>query len=235
MNDFYPNMTKDMSKINMNCPTDPNTFHRASISQNRATSFSQETDIWHNNNNSSINNRNNSVHNILNTPSTPDTNPVSCDLQEVIMYYQSQPDLLRLILMSKVEEDKRRAEEAKLRAKELDLLLLQQQQLVTTVPQTSDTTILSPTAPTTNNAGINSLGNLGNLGPKNQLLNVAQFSQEPRRHSALEMLIDESDCNRRDSALGSSFDGSANSDEAEDFNTSSNNSNNNVNSLFSMR
>lgn len=45
------------------------------------------------------------------------------DLQEVIQQYQSQPELLKLILTSKVEEDKRRAEEAKLRAKELDLVL----------------------------------------------------------------------------------------------------------------
>jgi hypothetical protein len=52
----------------------------------------------------------------------------SGDLQEIICSYQSQPDLLKLILMSKLEEDKRRAEEAKLRAKELDLMLLQQQQ-----------------------------------------------------------------------------------------------------------
>jgi hypothetical protein len=47
------------------------------------------------------------------------------DLQEVIQQYQSQPELLKLILTSKVEEDKRRAEEAKLRAKELDLYLQQ--------------------------------------------------------------------------------------------------------------
>ncbi|KAI9321447.1 hypothetical protein BX666DRAFT_1838134, partial [Dichotomocladium elegans] len=50
------------------------------------------------------------------------------DLQDVIFYYQSQPELLRLILQSKLEEDKRRAEEAKLRSKELDLMMLQQQQ-----------------------------------------------------------------------------------------------------------
>ncbi|ORZ03462.1 hypothetical protein BCR43DRAFT_483417 [Syncephalastrum racemosum] len=65
--------------------------------------------------------------------SIPTANPTStpaatCDLQDVIFYYQSQPELLKLILLSKVEEDKRRAEEAKLRAKELDLLLVQQRQ-----------------------------------------------------------------------------------------------------------
>lgn len=61
-------------------------------------------------------------------PSEDLSNPINGDLQDVIFYYQSQPDMLRLILQSKVEEDRRRAEEAKLRAKELDLLMLQQQQ-----------------------------------------------------------------------------------------------------------
>ncbi|KAI9482809.1 MAG: hypothetical protein EXX96DRAFT_555676 [Benjaminiella poitrasii] len=55
------------------------------------------------------------------------SNPATSDLQDIIMSYQSQPELLRLILTSKLEEDKRRAEEAKLRSKELDLLLTQQQ------------------------------------------------------------------------------------------------------------
>lgn len=55
-------------------------------------------------------------------PSIQETTPLY-DLQEVIQQYQSQPELLKLILTSKVEEDKRRAEEAKLRAKELDLYL----------------------------------------------------------------------------------------------------------------
>lgn len=58
-----------------------------------------------------------SIHESTNTP--------LYDLQEVIQQYQSQPELLKLILTSKVEEDKRRAEEAKLRAKELDLYLQQ--------------------------------------------------------------------------------------------------------------
>ncbi|CAO3630868.1 unnamed protein product [Mucor hiemalis] len=55
-------------------------------------------------------------------PSIQESTPLY-DLQEVIQQYQSQPELLKLILTSKVEEDKRRAEEAKLRAKELDLYL----------------------------------------------------------------------------------------------------------------
>ena len=43
------------------------------------------------------------------------------DLQDLVQQYKSQPELLKLILQSKVEEDKRRTEEAKLRIKELDL------------------------------------------------------------------------------------------------------------------
>ncbi|KAI7880160.1 hypothetical protein K492DRAFT_207709 [Lichtheimia hyalospora FSU 10163] len=64
------------------------------------------------------------------TTTTDPTNndPTACDLRDILMYYRSQPDLLRLILLSKVEEDKRRTEEARLRAKELDIMLLQQQQ-----------------------------------------------------------------------------------------------------------
>lgn len=50
----------------------------------------------------------------------------SCDLQQILLYYRSQPDLLQLILESKVQEDRRRSEEARLRGKELDWLLLQQ-------------------------------------------------------------------------------------------------------------
>ncbi|KAI9019213.1 hypothetical protein CLU79DRAFT_836824 [Phycomyces nitens] len=49
--------------------------------------------------------------------------PSFYDLQEVVSKYQSQPELLKLILNGKLEEDKRRTEEAKLRAKELDLYL----------------------------------------------------------------------------------------------------------------
>lgn len=51
--------------------------------------------------------------------------PPSYDLQQVLLQYRSQPDLLQLILESKLQEDRRRTEEARLRAKELDLMLLQ--------------------------------------------------------------------------------------------------------------
>ncbi|KAI8060548.1 hypothetical protein BC940DRAFT_337515 [Gongronella butleri] len=57
-----------------------------------------------------------------------DAPPSNYELQELLMSYQGQPELLRMILASKLEEDKRRAEEAKLKVKELDLLILQHQQ-----------------------------------------------------------------------------------------------------------
>ncbi|KAI9482868.1 MAG: hypothetical protein EXX96DRAFT_615869 [Benjaminiella poitrasii] len=216
-------MSKDMTgatKVGGMLYTEPSSFNmntttpttRANL--NKSTSFSQAPqDFEHWRSNSlptsttplppSTNNNNNN----------PAINPISCDLQEVIVYYQSQPELLRLILMSKVEEDKRRAEEAKLRAKELDMLLIQQQQQQlagTTTPQTPD--IMSAN---NNNNNTHSL-----LSAANQFANSAT----PRRPSALEMLMDDSDCNRRDSALGSSFDGSANSDELDDRNNFSPNS-----------
>ncbi|KAJ8653089.1 hypothetical protein O0I10_011230 [Lichtheimia ornata] len=75
------------------------------------------------------------------------SNPINGDLQDVIFYYQSQPDMLRLILQSKVEEDRRRAEEAKLRAKELDLLMLQQQQQQQPSQQTTFTHITQTPTP----------------------------------------------------------------------------------------
>lgn len=95
------------------------------------------------------------------------TNPASCDLQDVIYYYQSQPELLRLILLSKVEEDKRKAEEAKLRAKELDMFLFEQQQ--------------------------------------------QQTDSFMKRPSVLDILMEDT-TDRRDSALGASFDASPQSD-----------------------
>lgn len=50
------------------------------------------------------------------------------DLQDVIHQFRTQPELLQLILNSKVEEDRRRAEEAKLRGKEIDFYLQRKQQ-----------------------------------------------------------------------------------------------------------
>ncbi|KAI9022832.1 hypothetical protein CLU79DRAFT_750976 [Phycomyces nitens] len=124
--------------------------------------------------------------------------PVSCDLQDVIICYQSQPELLKLILLSKVEEDKRRAEEAKLRAKELDLLLLQH-----------SFHSLS--------ANAFSLDAMLHLSPdQRSMLSQLQGIGHTRRHSSDQNTNNHMDLD--DSRRGSniaSFDGSANSDELE--------------------
>jgi hypothetical protein len=149
-------------------------------------------------------------------------NPVSGDLQEIIYSYQTQPELLRLILLSKLEEDKRRAEEAKLRAKELDLLLIQQQQQQQQQQQNGssnddpmsfnnntfqqptqfNTFSMQPTPPISSNSSTD--------GRINQ-----------QRRTSLDAILASPyqpfvQCNRRDSTLGSSFTGSADSDEFDD-------------------
>lgn len=48
-------------------------------------------------------------------------------IEKAIQMYGSQPELLGLILSSKVEEDRRKTEEAKLRQKEIDYLLQQKE------------------------------------------------------------------------------------------------------------
>ncbi|ORX63069.1 hypothetical protein DM01DRAFT_1403450 [Hesseltinella vesiculosa] len=50
----------------------------------------------------------------------------SFSLDKVIQQYASQPELLNLILSCKVEEDRRRAEEAKLKRKEIEYYIHQQ-------------------------------------------------------------------------------------------------------------
>ncbi|ORX59573.1 hypothetical protein DM01DRAFT_1381137 [Hesseltinella vesiculosa] len=52
----------------------------------------------------------------------------SPSLEAVIQQYGDNAELLQLILSSKVQEDRRRTEEARLRAKEIDLRLQQQQE-----------------------------------------------------------------------------------------------------------
>ncbi|CAO3594507.1 unnamed protein product [Absidia cylindrospora] len=56
-----------------------------------------------------------------------DTSSSSFTLENVVRQYATQPELLELILSSKVEEDRRRAEEAKLKQKEIDYIIQQQQ------------------------------------------------------------------------------------------------------------
>lgn len=72
-----------------------------------------------------------SINSSSNSSSSKAPNPYqencSSDLQSVVSKYHANPELLKLILASKVEEDKRRTEEAKLKAKEIDLYFQQQQ------------------------------------------------------------------------------------------------------------
>ncbi|ORZ19423.1 hypothetical protein BCR42DRAFT_489363 [Absidia repens] len=81
---------------------------------------------------------------------TPPPSSSSYDLQQVLLHYRSQPDLLQLILESKLQEDRRRTEEARLKAKELDLMLLQQHHQLNQQHQGSFTTtsLLSSAAAT---------------------------------------------------------------------------------------
>lgn len=51
------------------------------------------------------------------------------NVDKVVQQYGEHPELLELILSSKLEEDRRRAEEAKLRQKEIDYILQQQQSM----------------------------------------------------------------------------------------------------------
>ncbi|KAI7904916.1 uncharacterized protein BX663DRAFT_501025 [Cokeromyces recurvatus] len=53
-------------------------------------------------------------------------NETFLNLEKVVQTYVHHPELLELILSSKVEEDRRRAEEAKLRQKEIDYIISQQ-------------------------------------------------------------------------------------------------------------
>lgn len=80
---------------------------------------------------SNSNNNNNHHHPATHGPTPPpplaSSSPTSSysglDWQSIMQLYQNQPELLKMILNSKVEEDKRRTEEAKLRSKELDLYI----------------------------------------------------------------------------------------------------------------
>ncbi|CEP16015.1 hypothetical protein [Parasitella parasitica] len=246
MNDFsYPSM----SKVGGILYSETTAFARPNP-MNKSHSFSQPQDYdqWRSNSlpssvpitlpaNTIIQNNINSANSTTNNNSSnPAVNPVSCDLQEIVTYYQSQPELLRLILLSKIEEDKRRTEEAKLKAKELDMFLLQQQQqMASGTPQTPDAIITNNSNNIFNNSTTTTATSTPtNTPPSNNLLNTNQFGQAPRRPSALEMLLDDSDCNRRDSALGSSFDGSANSDEIDDRTFSSNSTSAAAASMLSM-
>ncbi|KAI8067088.1 hypothetical protein BC940DRAFT_301269 [Gongronella butleri] len=70
------------------------------------------------------------AHPLATTPPTPAAGAMqpheiaaTYHLQDIVQQFKSQPELLRLILTSKVEEDRRHTEEARLRARELEVYL----------------------------------------------------------------------------------------------------------------
>jgi hypothetical protein len=162
-------------------------------------SFSRQQSISNNsNNNNNSNNQSSSAaanYNNNLTSSSPvmnnnssnnalkngEQNLVSGDLQDIIYSYQSQPELLRLILLSKLEEDKRRAEEAKLRAKELDLLLIQQQQQQLMTGSTNDS-MSSFQQPQSSNTTANSANNNSSTNTntfQQTSFNTSNFTMHP--------------------------------------------------------
>ncbi|KAI8139462.1 hypothetical protein BJV82DRAFT_252621 [Fennellomyces sp. T-0311] len=112
------------------------------------------------------------------TPAWPKSSPSSSpppvqifDLQDVLAQYQTQPELLKLILSSKVEEDKRRTEEAKLRAKELDLYLKEDRSHKRNNSMSSHSS----------NSSISSSGsNMSNSGRRQSMLRVAPYPPPSR-------------------------------------------------------
>ncbi|GAA5813318.1 hypothetical protein MFLAVUS_006795 [Mucor flavus] len=209
-------------------------------------SFSRQS-ISNNNNNSNYNLASPLMNN--NNMKGGDQNSVSGDLQDIIFSYQSQPELLRLILLSKLEEDKRRAEEAKLRAKELDLLLIQQQQQqqqMNNDPMSftsnsnnnnannntfqqqqpsfgSSNFTMHPTPPISSNSSTD--GRVFNhmrrtsldaiLASPTHCTPTPLLQQQPQQPHNLQRQQQQQH-HRRDSTLGSSFTGSADSEEFDD-------------------
>ncbi|KAJ8654159.1 hypothetical protein O0I10_010235 [Lichtheimia ornata] len=117
-------------------------------------------------------------------PSSEQQQQMPSELQDVIFYYQSQPELLRLILQSKLEEDKRRAEEAKLRSKELDLIMLQQK-TTAPLPSTSandnndDPRMMTPTTTSARHSSMDMDPNAFSTARRPSLLHMTSSSPMP--------------------------------------------------------
>lgn len=95
----------DLSKLEIDCNYSQNPFKKAFASQSLIP---------------------NQLHNTSNhIPETQeDLIPHKFDLHDVIQKYGDHPEVLSLILSTKVEEDRRKAEEARLRQKELEYFIL---------------------------------------------------------------------------------------------------------------
>ncbi|KAI8369809.1 hypothetical protein EDC96DRAFT_503461 [Choanephora cucurbitarum] len=102
------------------------------------------------------------------------------DLQSVITKYHTNPELLKLILASKVEEDKRRTEEAKLKAKELDLYLKNQEILIKGKAQESHLRRSSNNNSSQNQYNNNSSNNYDNNNSNsNNIINYSHLPNSP--------------------------------------------------------
>ena len=111
-------------------PSPPNTA--ASSPLHNAPSLQKEhiKSSWHHPSLSANFSTSRTMTNVNNTSTTPPNEDASTflNLERVVRQYSEQPELLGLILSSKVEEDRRRTEEARLKQKEIDYLLQQHQQ-----------------------------------------------------------------------------------------------------------
>ncbi|CAO3633926.1 unnamed protein product [Cunninghamella blakesleeana] len=164
-------------------------FQDSSTTVKLNTSLSTPNETNHHHHHHNMNNSNQQQHHNNNN-----NNSTTYDLQDIIMCYQSQPELLRLILSSKLEEDKRRAEEAKLKAKELDLLIIQQQQQLLSTSSSSSSTSTSNTpalsSPSTSSSSIHfaSTSDISfSTSPSSHLVthcntNASSFSFQPIHH-----------------------------------------------------
>ncbi|KAI8069562.1 hypothetical protein BC940DRAFT_296977 [Gongronella butleri] len=81
------------------------------------------------------------------TQPTENNDEPQLSLESVIQQYGDNAELLELILSSKVEEDRRRTEEARLRSKELDLYMRRASTTAAETAASSSMTIESPLSP----------------------------------------------------------------------------------------
>lgn len=73
--------------------------------------------------NINIHHRRNKSMDWVNEQNDEDMSPSSFDLQKIVETYGEDSEIFQLILVSKVEEDRRRIEEAKLKQKKIDFLV----------------------------------------------------------------------------------------------------------------
>ncbi|KAI8141331.1 hypothetical protein BJV82DRAFT_618776 [Fennellomyces sp. T-0311] len=140
---FTPDKDDRMYRTRHYPPSPPITSHpstplmsSASTSSSRRASMQAKTP-WYSGQNTSLRPLTQSIPSPNMSKQDEDNTPFF-NLEKVVQQYGEQRDLLELILSSKVEEDRRRAEEAKLRQKEIDYLLQQHRQDAVNVQRASN-------------------------------------------------------------------------------------------------